>query len=587
MARLLCDVDQIDCSDTGGEERLVGVAPCGVHDQAALVGTDGLGERGGTLLVEDLLPPLLAGDGDVDGCSGLVDDGGHADGALELGLADLALDPAAVDGNVAEVGEELLGAVLAADEGEELGGVVDEGGPAGALDECRVVRGDDGAGEAVSAVETDAVAAGGAVDLDLAGVGLEALCGIFGGDAALDGEASGGDAVLGEAELLEGGAGGDLDLGGDDVDAGDLLGDGVLDLDAGFDLDEVVAVELVDEELGGAGVAVADGLGQLDGVGEDAVADVDGEVLGRGELDDLLVAALGRCSHARRGDDVAVFVAEQLDLDVLGLSRSARRRRCRCRRRIWPPRCALEGVAEGLLVADDTHAAATAAEGGLDDDGEAVLVGEGLDLLEAGDGALGPGDDGDAALDGEATGGDLVAQGVDGVRRGADEDEAGLLDVAGELSVLGEEAVARVDEVDAVLDGDADDLVAGEIGADGGELAPPADHVGLVRLLAVHAEAVLVGVDGDGLEGQLVGGAEDADGDLAAVGDEDLVELHDGGVCAQSAVDGVLVVGGGVVLDDVVDRLLGHDGNGWIGGSHGAMVRTKKRGEGSFREVRR
>ena len=36
--------------------------------------------------------------------------------------------------------------------------------------------------------------------------------------------------VLSQAELLEGGASGDLDLGGDDVDAGDFLGDGVLDL---------------------------------------------------------------------------------------------------------------------------------------------------------------------------------------------------------------------------------------------------------------------------------------------------------------------------------------------------------------------
>jgi hypothetical protein len=38
--------------------------------------------------------------------------------------------------------------------------------------------------------------------------------------------------VLGEAELLKGSAGGDLDLCGDNVDAGDFFGDGVLDLTA-------------------------------------------------------------------------------------------------------------------------------------------------------------------------------------------------------------------------------------------------------------------------------------------------------------------------------------------------------------------
>ena len=75
-----------------------------------------------------------------------------------------------------------------------------------------------------------------------------------GGDSALYSKTPGGDTVLGEAQLLEGGTGGDLDLGGDDVDARDLLSDGVLDLDTGVDLDEVVLVTL-DEELGGTGVA--------------------------------------------------------------------------------------------------------------------------------------------------------------------------------------------------------------------------------------------------------------------------------------------------------------------------------------------
>jgi hypothetical protein len=61
--------------------------------------------------------------------------------------------------------------------------------------------------------------------------------------------------ILGKTKLLQGCSGSDLDLGGNDVDARDLLGDGVLDLDAGVDLDEVVAVLLVNQELGGSRVA--------------------------------------------------------------------------------------------------------------------------------------------------------------------------------------------------------------------------------------------------------------------------------------------------------------------------------------------
>lgn len=105
----------------------------------------------------------------------------------------------------------------------------------GALDEERVVVGRDlRAGESRARVEADAVAAGTLVDLDLARVGLEALRGVLGRDAALDGVTALADRVLREAELGQRRSGGDLDLGGDDVDAGDGLRDRVLDLDAGW-----------------------------------------------------------------------------------------------------------------------------------------------------------------------------------------------------------------------------------------------------------------------------------------------------------------------------------------------------------------
>lgn len=78
-------------------------------------------------------------------------------------------------------------------------------------------------GEAAGRVESNSVAAGRSVDLDLSSVGLEAVGGVLGGDSALDRETSLGDGVLGQTEGREGGSGGNLDLSGDDVDTGDLL----------------------------------------------------------------------------------------------------------------------------------------------------------------------------------------------------------------------------------------------------------------------------------------------------------------------------------------------------------------------------
>jgi len=51
-----------------------------------------------------------------------------------------------------------------------------------------------------------------------------------------------------------------------------------------------------------------------------------------------------------------------------------------------------------------------------------------------------------------------------------------------------------------------------------------ADLVGLVGLDAMDGSAVVRRVDGDAADPELVRGAEGPDGDLAAVGDQDLVQ---------------------------------------------------------------
>lgn len=447
----------------------MGVAPGGVHDQTALVATDGLGKGLRALAVDDLLPSLRAGLGDVERGSGLVDHDGHDDGGLELRLPNLALDAAAVDGNVTEVGQQLLGTVLAANEGEELGGVVDEGGPAAAadkgwvrqqrsqegnvgldtpdaeldesaehlashnlvggavacaLDQHGVVKGaDDGTSEAVASVETDTIAASGTVDFDLASVGGETLCGVLGGDTALNRESTGGDAILRQAKLLERSTSRNLDLGSNDINASDLFGDSVLDLDAGVDLDEVVAVLLVDEELGGTSIAVANRLGQLHSIGQDAVTDIEGKVLGGSNLNDLLVTALNAAVTLIQMHNIAMVITKQLDLDVLGFIKEAfHKDGAVSKGGLGLGSSPIKRVREGLLVPNNTHTTATTTKGSLDDDWEAILIRKGLDLLEALNRARGTGNDGHSALDSQLAGRDLVTKSLNGVRGRTDKD---------------------------------------------------------------------------------------------------------------------------------------------------------------------
>ena len=122
------------------------------------------------------------------------------------------------------------------------------------------------------------------------------------------------DLVLGEVEGL---ARGDADLPGDEVEAGDELGDRVLDLEAGVHLEEEELAVLV-EELDGAGVVVAARLGDLDRGVAHRLADVVGEGGRRALLDELLVAPLRRAVALAEPERVAVLVGEHLHLDVAG-----------------------------------------------------------------------------------------------------------------------------------------------------------------------------------------------------------------------------------------------------------------------------
>ena len=380
-----------------------------------------------------------------------------------------------------------------------------------------------------AAVEADAGAAGRPVRRDAAGVGPEPLRRILRRDAALQRRAAELDRVLQEAELGEGLARGDAHLRLHEVDVGDLLGHGVLDLDAGVHLDEDgfagARAGRLEQELHGAGVDVADRAGERDGVRGERIADRGVEVRRGCDLDDLLVPALHRAVALVEVDGLARGIREDLHLDVprpddglLEEDTAVAERGGGFTRRL---RDGGRQLAGGL---DAPHAAAAAAGDGLHEDREADLVrlgDERVDVVGCRRGAQ----HGDARRDGVLLGGDLVARHLEHPRGRADEGDAVLRGARGELRILGEKAVARVDGVGAGGQRDADDLVDVEVGAD--RMTLLADLVRFVRLLPVERTPVLPGEHRDGARSQLEGRPECANGDLTAVRDQDLAEhLH-------------------------------------------------------------
>ncbi len=113
----------------------------------------------------------------------------------------------------------------------------------------------------------------------------------------------------------------------------------------------------------------------------------------------------------------------------------------------------------------------------------------------------------------------LVAHHLDGLGRRADEGHAPLGDGAGEVGVLGEEAVAGVHGVGAGLLDDVEDALGVEVALGRGL---PAERVGLVGQPDVERFAVELGVHRHAGDAELLARTDDADGDLAPVGDQDL-----------------------------------------------------------------
>ena len=469
---------------------------------------------------QDLVGPVLAV-AHLEELRGLVD---------ELGVA-LARPEGGVGQDVGDEGDVGLDApdVLLPDgPGGPAAGPLEGVVPGGDLHQQGViVGGDDRPGIGVAAVQPDPAAAAGAVGGDLAGVGGEVVGGVLGGHPALDGVAV--DVQVGlvphaDVGVGEGLALGDEDLGPHQVHAGDLLGDGVLHLDAGVHLDKVVVPALVHQELHRAGVDIAHMLGDFHRVGVELLQGLPGHAPGGGELHHLLVAALEGAVPLPQVDHVAVLVSQDLDLDVLGLHQVLLNEDVLVAKGL--PGLVLHQLelpADVLLTVTAAHAPAAAAGRRLEDDGEAV--GEGLfhRLVGILQGLGGAGNGGHAAGDGRGLGRQLVPHlGQDG-GVGPDEGDAGLLAGPGEVGVFREEAVARVDGVHLAALGQVDDGRDVQVGPQGGLVL--ADQVCLVGPGPEEAVGVLVGVHGHGAQLQVVAGAEDADGDLAPVGDEHLLEL--------------------------------------------------------------
>jgi hypothetical protein len=220
----------------------------------------------------------------------------------------------------------------------------------------------------------------------------------------------------------------------------------------------------------------------------------------------------------REEEHVPPCVGDHLRLDVVSLVDVPLEEHLRpAEVRLRLARGATKGVLELLGLAHDVHPPAAAAERGLHEHRVADAVGFGRGA-PGGDRLGRAGDDRDAHPVGRLPGRGLVAHHLDRVGGRADEREPRLGHGAREVRAFGKEAVARVHHRRPGLRRGLEDRAERQVGV-GGERG--SDPVRLVGHLHVQRVAVRVAVDGDRGVPELTDRSDDANGDLAAVRDQD------------------------------------------------------------------
>ncbi len=350
----------------------------------------------------------------------------------------------------------------------------------------------------------------------------EAAAGVLAVDPELDRVPARGG-VLGDVQGL---AVGDLELLQHQVDAGGLLGDRVLDLQSGVDLEEGDQPVLADQVLDGARAVVvrllADPLGRL----VDLLALRVGQERRGRLLHQLLVAALQRAVPGARDHDVAVLVGDHLRLDVARLVQVALHEAlAAAERRGGLTRRRLEQLGDLLDAAGHLHAAPAAAEGRLDRDRQAVLVGEGHHLVGVLHRVGSAGHQRRLGARGDMAGGHLVAEIADRLRARPDPDQPGVDDRLREIGVLRKESVARVNRVGPGLLRGVQQLGKVEVGLRRGLTA---QREGLVGEPDMRRISVGLGVHRHTRKPGILGRPDHPDRDLPTIGDEHLGDLRAG-----------------------------------------------------------
>ena len=308
-----------------------------------------------------------------------------------------------------------------------------------------------------------------------------------------------------------------------DVDAGDHFGHRVLYLHTSVHLDEVETTIFV-QELESTRTTVVDVNACLNAACQNFLASLLVDARCWRFFQNLLVTTLQRAIAVAQVDRVTLAVGNNLDFHVTWVGQVF----FQVDHRVAEPGAGffaglLGGFDQVFFTVHNAHATTTTAASGFDDHRVADFTANaqcGFRVFRQR--AVRAWNSRYARRDHGVLGRYLVAHQANGVSFRADEGKAGFLDLFGEIGVFSQEAVARVNRRGARHFGCRDDRRDMQI-RQVGWCRTNAD--GFVCQTQVHQFLVGSGVHRDGLDAQFLARPQDAQGDLAAVGDQDFFQL--------------------------------------------------------------
>ena len=298
----------------------------------------------------------------------------------------------------------------------------------------------------------------------------------------------------------------------------------MLHLQTRVHFEEVEIAGLVSEKLDRARVVVAGGARRSNGRFSHALAHsgYPGHQRRWRFLDHFLMPALHRAFALAEVNHIAMPVAQHLDLDVARiLDQLFDVDAAVAEGALGFARCGFERGSQIFVAIHAAHAFASAACDGLEHDGKAGVPRESDGVCGRHYAGLGARDNRRAPGLRYTAGFRLRSHERDRPRRRADESESGILARLREPRVLAEESVARMNGVDTVTAGGIEYPLDIQVAF---RRRRSADMGGFVGFADVQRGAVRVGVDGHRANAHLAQRADDAQGDLAAIGDQNLWE---------------------------------------------------------------